>query len=633
MDFTIEQPSPSVIAALTGSNSDPSLGTRRARKRRAVNACAACRTSKVKCDGSRPCQRCTRSNVHCQYHDGVKDATALRLDRLEAEVLAVKASLDASTGSNSFPPYPSIIPLGRSNHSTWNSLAPSMPPLAPKSLFSSHVSKCNAAENGLVTWQQASFWFQSFFSGSHYLVPIFCEKTDTFQSVSVRSAFLFDTIISVGCRAEEGPSSSTYRRLQSRLREHFTSIVINPQFTPCIETIQALAVMASYSENGSVLIAVSLRLALELGLPKAVERLTARMPTSAEGVTDEEKESYRLTRVWYCICNLELFFSLDGGKAPGIDLSTSSRRIRALVHHPEKTSVDLRLLSQVELNIIRSNAYNQIVNQRGPSFLPENETILRSTVCDTSAELSLWLEEWSTIISAKTFHDETSLALLNLKIQFEWAIMTLHLKAVSDPGIENVVLMTDFQRDMVRVSKEAAIRHLQHLLQASSSPPLRTTPPNRGPHSEEQQTGQPSTYLSTFKWTTDYVWAKCAFSVLLVLKLTLLLRDPPSELNTLLRDSHNVLEELKKTTVGHVTYFRILQISIEKCEGALKEYMTQQPGTSANPSGTGTASSSAESDFQEYTPSEFVFEWKFPGLNLRYMPLGWQDLFDFDSVF
>jgi hypothetical protein len=201
--------------------------------------------------------------------------------------------------------------------------------------------------------------------------------------------------------------------------------------------------------------------------------------------------------------------------------------------------------------------------------------------------------------------------------------MTLHLKAIATTGIENIALMTNFQQDSVRQAKESAALHLHHILE------------NVAPqHSSSSQTDppQPSSYVTSFKWTLDYVWAKCAFSVLLVLKLSILLRDPVPSIMLLLRDAHRLLEELKCVTVGHIAYFQILQTSIEKCEAALGEYVAQQ--ASGPEMASLEAARAAEDEFQGYVPSEFVFEWDFPGLNLKHMPLGWQDLFiNIDGLF
>ena len=117
---------------------------------------------------------------------------------------------------------------------------------------------------------------------------------------------------------------------------------------------------------------------------------------------------------------------------------------------------------------------------------------------------------------------------------------------------------------------------------------------------------------------------------MLVLRLAILLRDPVPTILSLLRDAHRVLEELKKVTIGYIPYFQILQTSVEKCEAAIADYATQQE----NLDPALAVSGPAESDFQGYAPNQFTFEWDLPGLNLKHMPLGWQDLFvDIDNLF
>jgi hypothetical protein len=275
--------------------------------------------------------------------------------------------------------------------------------------------------------------------------------------------------------------------------------------------------------------------------------------------------------------------------------------------YPERTSIDIRLLSQIELNTIRTEAYKGIIGQNSDFMVQHSEDQLRTTVDDASVELSLWLDEWTNIASTEPAPHQRAIALQNLHIQREWAMMTLYLKAVASSGIENIAIMTDFQRDFICKAKEAASRHLHYMLQSSSTP-------NSSPVSHTSTSG--STYLSTFRWTLDYVWAKCAVSVLLVLKLAILLRDPVPSVMALLRDAHRVLEELKTVTVGHIAYFQILQTSIEKCEAALREY-AQEQGPDQDTLIAGARNGVAEDEFQGYVPSEFVFEWDFPGLNLK----------------
>lgn len=163
----------------------------------------------------------------------------------------------------------------------------------------------NAVEKGVITYDDAFTWFSSFFTGSHFFVPIFSEKDDTITSVATRSAFLFDAIVSVGCRAEQGFNSPVFRQLQSGLMEHLTHLLITcPE--PDLEAVQAIALMAAYSENGYVLISLALRFATQLGLQKATDQLLMLSRGQSSSSTIEATELYRLQRVWHGICNLEL---------------------------------------------------------------------------------------------------------------------------------------------------------------------------------------------------------------------------------------------------------------------------------------------------------------------------------------
>lgn len=155
----------------------------------------------------------------------------------------------------------------------------------------------------------------------HFLVPIFSETSDVITSVASRSAFLFDAIVSVGCRAEQGFNCATSRQLQNRLREHLTALLISSE-QPCLEDVQAITLMAAYSENGYLLIALALRFAIQLGLHEAVDRLLRNVDGERTG--SEERELYRLQRVWHGICNLELLYDPLHDVGFGADLVTAS---------------------------------------------------------------------------------------------------------------------------------------------------------------------------------------------------------------------------------------------------------------------------------------------------------------------
>ncbi|KAG7143242.1 putative transcriptional regulatory protein C3H8.08c like [Verticillium longisporum] len=51
--------------------------SRRPRKKRIPKACGACRQSKVKCDGQRPCSRCHSLRKVCTFTERPKDANEM----------------------------------------------------------------------------------------------------------------------------------------------------------------------------------------------------------------------------------------------------------------------------------------------------------------------------------------------------------------------------------------------------------------------------------------------------------------------------------------------------------------------------------------------------------------------------
>jgi len=161
-------------------------------------------------------------------------------------------------------------------------------------------------------------------------------------------------------------------------------------------------------------------------------------------------------------------------------------------------------------------------------------------------------------------------------------------------GIENVAIMSDEQRNLISLAKLSAQRHLAIIL------------------------SNPDLYVATFRYGMDFVWAKCAFSVLLLLKLARLLPSS-TNMSSLIADAKTLLAELSKVRGSSNIYFRILSVSVEKCEKALNGDVAALNG--------GGGPMDAEMDFQTYVPKEFILEWNFPGLTFCWIPFDFQDLF------
>lgn len=121
----------------------------------------------------------------------------------------------------------------------------------------------------------------------------------------------------------------------------------------------------------------------------------------------------------------------------------------------------------------------------------------------------------------------------------------------------------------------------------------------------------------------EFVWAKNAFSILIVLRLSLLLGDPADVLLARLAEAKEFLNELSQVGMG-ANYVNIVTQTVQRCEKAIQTYLVTGGQDVENVDG---------GDFETFVPKEFVFEWDFPGLHLCYVPIDWQDLFvDFGSA-
>lgn len=450
----------------------------------------------------------------------------------------------------------------------------------------------------------ARLWYAAFFQGCDRFVPVFDPEIDTYDSVRARSAILFDIIVVYGARARHGVLSKQYQDLHGLLRQHTSDLVLQLSRpnggTISKESIQSLLVLASYSDCGAVLCDFALRAALESDMPSRVDGAFAQLTERSSSATAPDLSSFDVVRIWYNIYVLDAIFSLDGGKPSSVSLQSPARRVRSLLSHPKRTTLDLRLFSQVELNALRSSAHHAINIGDGDDA---TDSAVRSAILD----LDLWLSEWEAIVLSDTaLNSEHTVMCLNLRIQHTWAVLTLHLRALTASGIENIALMTDSQRDIAVAAKTAAERHLQLLLTSVNN----TT----------SVSGSTRPYIANFRFAMEFVWAKNAFCVLIVLRLGILLGDPPNKLIARLSEVNDFLQELEKVGMGaNISYTRILTKTAQKCEKAINASLQLGNGNES--------SESSETDFQSFIPKEFMFEWSFPGLHLCYIPLDWQDLF------
>ncbi|PYH41526.1 putative C6 transcription factor [Aspergillus saccharolyticus JOP 1030-1] len=646
-------------------------------KKRIPKACSACRHSKVRCDGKRPCSRCKRSRKQCVFYEVPKDPATERLQNVESEVQRLRSQIEGMNEllhlhsqrlqheglgevhtddeildrsypvETSFPgpgpaiPNPGHMPmlLATTTSSAGYPQATSASLHIPSPIDTEAQPPCRQRRSGfdvredpisdfickgLMTADQAISCFRTFFEGCDRYIPIFDPDVDTFTSVRSRSSMLFNAICTIGSRVEAsalvGFDPQLPDFLHAELKKWIGVVIQNRKLT-CLESVQALLIVACYTAERSLILSFATRMALDLGLNEAFEKLiqrltlkrtdsTAEMPDDA--MDAQERYLMRKSRTWFGLLVLDHIFHVDGGKPPGIRMKGNARRCRILLHHPASTVLDMRLFSQVELNVIRANI-NDTLDVRD-SLARE---AIAEYVHEAKVDLDLWFDDWQRIIvNSLPAQEERPFLLAALSVQHCWAELILHCKALRSMGVENVAAITPVERNILHLAKSAARQHLRLI------------------------SLEPAFYLAKLKYAMDFVWAKCAFCFLLLLKLSRLLPEQRDEHQELLELGTKLLAEMAsgasatrpEPRSGNI-YMHILHLSIEKYSRIFQE---RRPGKSipTNHHPHFWDLFDAQVDLQSFVPEQFVRDWDFPGLNLFYFPTAWQDFFgDFSLGF
>lgn len=453
---------------------------------------------------------------------------------------------------------------------------------------------------GLINVEQAGAFFDSFFRGCDRFVPVFDPAHDTFESVRLRSSFLFDAICSTGCTVS-GNSTQLPHLLSFELKKLVNQFVMLQQ-NKNLETVQALLVAACYSAERSLLLSFAARLAVEIELPNAYDVLIATFPSTESAMVDRA-HLVRCSRTWFQLLVLENMLQVDAGKLPTFSSRGSVRRCRVMLQQPDSTPLDLRMLSQLELNQLRTKTHKRLARCDGGG---DDEVL--DEVSDARIDIHLWFNDWRSYMeTAGNAAVERPLLLVNLRVQRHWCEAMVYFRALKCLGTENVEAMTPAGKQLLVMAKNSLKSHLATTLE------------------------EPNHYLPNLRYAMDFVWAKCAFCFLLVLKLTRLLPDSPEDNYRLLSDGNRLFTQLSSigTSAGSSTsrlYVQVLGISLDKFSRALEQHNGGM-SSSSNPMFF-WESADANLELQSFVPEQFVFEWNFPGLTLFSSPTAWQDFFD-----
>ncbi|KAF8608925.1 hypothetical protein BDV93DRAFT_433742 [Ceratobasidium sp. AG-I] len=219
----------------------------------------------------------------------------------------------------------------------------------------------NVLEKGLVREDEARELYHIFFSGCHLFIPLFDPAYDTFESLRDRTPFCFDAILAVAAkiRVGNGQPGATFHRCL----EEAQGIARSTLFGPIVrkEAVQAMLLLSAWSTNGWLPSGHAMRMALDLGLHRALEKL-------ADGPSDgtskrseaEERDLVVSARIWLCLYWFDHQMSLGTGRPVILRDESSIRHCRLLLSHPMASPTDVRLVSQIELIIQKTQIYETL---------------------------------------------------------------------------------------------------------------------------------------------------------------------------------------------------------------------------------------------------------------------------------
>lgn len=218
-------------------------------------------------------------------------------------------------------------------------------------------------EKGLVSEDEARQLFSIFFTGCHLFIPLFDPSHDTLESLMERTPWTFDSILTISSKIKSGngPLTPTFYKCL----EEAQGIARSTLFGPVVrkEAVMGMLLLAAWSTNGWLPCGHAMRMALDLGLHRALDRL---VDESAKNRSDEEERDLVVSaRIWLCLYWFDHQMSLGACRPILLRDESSVKHCRALLTHPMTSPTDVRLISLVELIGQKTQIYETLATLNG----------------------------------------------------------------------------------------------------------------------------------------------------------------------------------------------------------------------------------------------------------------------------
>ncbi|KIJ46403.1 hypothetical protein M422DRAFT_165228, partial [Sphaerobolus stellatus SS14] len=383
--------------------------------------------------------------------------------------------------------------------------------------------------------QEARDLFDIFYRGCSTFLPVFDSKTDTFDGLHDRSPFAVDCICLIAARVKGGSAPS---ELYNKCFEEVKSICCATLFSPVQrqEAVQAMILVSGWSDNGWLTAGHAVRMALELGMSRAWPKLLKKIRARRVNTSQEERELVISVRTWFVLYLFEHQMSYGNGQPAILRYDESIANCRELLEHPLAIEDDMRLVSMLELIVIREHVHNKLTEldrlmNEGEDVEDQIYEVLRTADNDFARWYAEWDERFGQRYPDAVFYRQS------LQVQQYFAELfhnATALRGINRP--EDVATMPEAQRAIAIRSIQIAKKGLETSLQASA-------------------------YRENLKYAVHYTHATATFAASFLIRLARLIPEE-CDLKAIKKDVEELANVLEQTPSQR--YARSLRYMLRK---------------------------------------------------------------------
>ncbi|GAA5888225.1 hypothetical protein JCM5296_000238 [Sporobolomyces johnsonii] len=380
--------SPFAAAELKSASLVPlRTGDRPVTIRRSAKACQFCRKGKARCDGleSYPCRRCRENGVECVFEGISTEELKRRAERKK----------DESGGDVSNEPVPVSVGLEARLRQIEGELErlraqnrrheDRLDRLDGEGLADSDFGSQAQAPTDRETFDRlAREAFDLFWEKYAPLAPYISPVTDTYDELRTRSPLLMHCIIAVASRFQENREFVESNR-NDALRLMRETLYAERHIT--LDDLKGTLVWNAWLGRGAPP-GHSITLALQLDLPKSLERLLASISKPPDQASASFDELMPAVRVWLTLYAQDLWLSFAMGRRSMVTIDLSVTNSRLLLNFAALRPVDARLIAQSELVTILGVVQESFLKMQHQTA----ETV--HVVQQANAHLDTWMRTW-----------------------------------------------------------------------------------------------------------------------------------------------------------------------------------------------------------------------------------------------